>query len=96
VEYGDERDPKMRQYMNELSPMALASNITKPMFIVHGQNDPRVPVSEAHQMVTTARANKAPVWLLIGKNEGHGFARKANVDFQFYAAIQFMKEHLLK
>jgi dipeptidyl aminopeptidase/acylaminoacyl peptidase len=96
AEYGDERDPKIRQYMSELSPMALAQNVTKPMFVVHGQNDPRVPVSEAHQMVGAARANKAPVWLLIGKNEGHGFARKANVDFQFCAAIQFMKEHLLK
>jgi len=96
AEYGDEREPKMRQYMSELSPMALASNITKPMFVVHGQNDPRVPVSEAHQMVGAARANKTPVWLLIGKNEGHGFARKANQDFQFYAAIQFVREHLLK
>jgi dipeptidyl aminopeptidase/acylaminoacyl peptidase len=96
AEYGDEREPKMRQYMSELSPMALAGNITKPMFVVHGQNDPRVPVSEAHQMVGAARGNKAPVWLLIGKNEGHGFARKANVDFQFYATVQFMREHLIK
>lgn len=96
AEYGDEREPSMRQYMTELSPMALASNITKPMFVVHGQNDPRVPVSEAHQMVAAARANEAPVWLLIGKNEGHGFARKVNADFQFYATIQFVRDHLLK
>jgi len=96
AEYGDEREPKMRQYMNELSPMALASNITKPMFVIHGQNDPRVPVSEAHQMVEAARANKAPVWLLIGKNEGHGFSKKSNLDFQFYATTQFVKDYLLK
>ncbi len=95
AEYGDERDPKMRQYMNELSPMALVQNITKPMFVIHGENDPRVPVSEAHQMVDAARANKVPVWLLLGKNEGHGFARKSNVDFQFYSTIQFVRQYLL-
>lgn len=95
AEYGDERDPKVRQYMNELSPMALVGNITKPMFVIHGENDPRVPVSEAHQIVDAARANKVPVWLLLGKNEGHGFARKSNVDFQFYSTIQFVRQYLL-
>ena len=95
AEYGDERDPKTRQYMNELAPMALVQNITKPMFMIHGENDPRVPVSEARQMVDAARANKAPVWLLLGKNEGHGFARKSNLDFQFYATIQFVRQYLL-
>jgi dipeptidyl aminopeptidase/acylaminoacyl peptidase len=95
AEYGDERDPKIRQYMNELSPMALVQNITKPMFVIHGENDPRVPVSEAHQIVDAARANKVPVWLLLGKNEGHGFARKSNLDFQFYATIQFVRQYLL-
>lgn len=95
AEYGDERDPKIRQYMNELSPMALVQNITKPMFVIHGENDPRVPVSEAHQIVDAARANKVPVWLLLGKNEGHGFARKSNLDFQFYSTIQFVRQYLL-
>jgi len=95
AEYGDERDPKVRQYMNELAPLALAGNITKPMFVIHGENDPRVPVSEAHQIVDAARANKVPVWLLLGKNEGHGFARKSNLDFQFYSTIQFVRQYLL-
>jgi dipeptidyl aminopeptidase/acylaminoacyl peptidase len=95
AEYGDERDPKIRQYMNALSPMALVGNIKKPMFVIHGENDPRVPVSEAHQIVDAARANNVPVWLLLGKNEGHGFARKSNVDFQFYSTIQFVRQYLL-
>jgi dipeptidyl aminopeptidase/acylaminoacyl peptidase len=95
AEYGDERDPKMRQYMNELAPMALVQNITKPIFVIHGENDPRVPVSEAHQIVDAARANKTPVWLLLGKNEGHGFAKKGNLDFQFYSTIQFVRQFLL-
>jgi dipeptidyl aminopeptidase/acylaminoacyl peptidase len=95
AEYGDERDPKVRQYMNELAPMALVQNITKPMFVIHGENDPRVPVSEARQIVSAARANKAPVWLLLGKNEGHGFARKSNQDFQFYSTIEFVRQYLL-
>jgi dipeptidyl aminopeptidase/acylaminoacyl peptidase len=95
AEYGDERDPKILQFMNELSPMALVGNIKKPMFVIHGENDPRVPVSEAHQIVDAARANNVPVWLLLGKNEGHGFARKSNVDFQFYSTIQFVRQYLL-
>ena len=73
----------------------VVERITKPMFVIHGENDPRVPVSEAHQIVDAARANKAPVWLLLGKNEGHGFARKSNLDFQFYSTIQFVREYLL-
>jgi dipeptidyl aminopeptidase/acylaminoacyl peptidase len=95
AEYGDERDPKVRQYMSELSPMALVQNISKPMFVIHGENDPRVPVSEARQIVDAARANKAPVWMLLGKNEGHGFARKSNLDYQFYSTIQFVRQHLV-
>jgi dipeptidyl aminopeptidase/acylaminoacyl peptidase len=75
--------------------MALVQNITKPMFVIHGENDPRVPVSEARQIVSAARANKAPVWLLLGKNEGHGFARKSNQDFQFYSTIEFVRQYLL-
>lgn len=96
VEYGDERDPKMREFMVRIAPLNNAENITKPIFIVAGGNDPRVPVNEAQQMVRTMRANKTPVWYLMAKDEGHGFAKKKNQDFQFYATVMFMNAYLLK
>jgi dipeptidyl aminopeptidase/acylaminoacyl peptidase len=96
VEYGDERDPKMRAYLESIAPMNKAKNITKPLFVVAGTNDPRVPVTESRQMVTTVRQNGTPVWYLEAKDEGHGFQKKKNQDFEFYATVMFMKEFLLK
>ena len=96
AEYGDERDPKMREFMSRIAPLNNASKITKPIFIVQGGNDPRVPLNEAEQMVRTVRKNNTPVWYLMAKDEGHGFNKKRNQDFQFYSTILFVREHLLK
>ncbi len=96
VEYGDERDPKMREFLLKIAPMNNASKITKPLFVVQGRNDPRVPYTESEQMVATVRKNGTPVWYLMAKDEGHGFAKKRNQDFQFYSAVAFLQEHLLK
>ncbi len=95
VEYGDERDPKMREFLNAISPLTNASQITKPLFVIHGKNDPRVPLNEAEQIVATVRKNGTPVWYLMATDEGHGFAKKPNVDFQFYATVKFIQEFLL-
>lgn len=96
VEYGDERDPKMREFLERIAPANNAKNITKPLFVIAGQNDPRVPASESAQMVQIVRQNGTPVWWLLGKDEGHGFAKKKNRDYQFYATVMFVKEYLLK
>jgi dipeptidyl aminopeptidase/acylaminoacyl peptidase len=96
VEYGDERDPAMREFLNRISPLTNAERITKPLFVVQGRNDPRVPYTEAEQIVAKARDNGTPVWYLRAENEGHGFARKENADFQFYATIRFLEQTLLK
>jgi dipeptidyl aminopeptidase/acylaminoacyl peptidase len=96
VEYGDERDPKMRAFFEQIAPLNNAQKITRPLFVVAGRNDPRVPVREGEQMVATVRKNGAPVWYLMAKDEGHGFSKKKNQDFQFYATVAFMKEYLLK
>ena len=95
VEYGDERDPAMRAFFEKISPLSKAANIKKPLFVVQGLNDPRVPYQEADQIVAKARGNNVPVWYLLADNEGHGFARKPNADFQFYAQILFMQRFLL-
>ena len=95
VEYGDERDPKMREYFERTAPLNNAEKIRKPLFIIQGGNDPRVPLSESEQMLGKIRGVGTPVWYLMAKDEGHGFAKKNNRDFQFYASILFMKEFLL-
>ncbi len=96
VEYGDERDPKMREFLERIAPANNAKNITKPLFVIAGQNDPRVPASESAQMVQVVRQNGTPVWWLLAKDEGHGFHKKKNRDYQFYATVMFVKEYLLK
>jgi dipeptidyl aminopeptidase/acylaminoacyl peptidase len=96
AEYGDERDPKMREFMERTAPLNNVHRITRPMFIIQGLNDPRVPASEAEQMVKALRGKGGAAWFLMAKDEGHGFARKANMDFQFFATIRFLEEHLLK
>ncbi len=95
VEYGDERDPKMRAYLESIAPMNHVKEITKPMMVVAGVNDPRVPKSEADQMVKALEANGTPVWYLAAKDEGHGFGKKKNADFQFYTTVLFMQKYLL-
>ena len=96
VEYGDERDPQMRDFLERISPTNQAQRITKPLFVVQGRNDPRVPYTEAEQIVTKARANNPFVWYLRAENEGHGFVRKDNADYQFYATVMFVRATLLK
>ncbi len=95
VEYGDERDPKMREHLQKISPLTQAERIKKPLFVIQGRNDPRVPVSEAEQIVATLGRGGTPVWYLEGKDEGHGFSKKRNQDFQMYATILFMQTYLL-
>jgi dipeptidyl aminopeptidase/acylaminoacyl peptidase len=95
VEYGDERDPVVRAVLDQISPLANAGKIRAPLLVVHGKNDPRVPVSEAKQIVQKVRANGTPVWYLEADNEGHGFARKANADFYFYSMVAFIERYLL-
>jgi dipeptidyl aminopeptidase/acylaminoacyl peptidase len=96
VEYGDEREPKMREFMEKIAAINNAEKIKKPIFVVQGYNDPRVPRTEAMQMVQKIRGGGTPVWFLMANDEGHGFAKKKNADFQFYSTVMFMKEFLLK
>lgn len=96
VEYGDERDPKMREFLNSISPLTNAGKIKKPLLVVQGKNDPRVPYTEAEQIVAKARANGSTVWYLRAENEGHGFARRENADYYFYSMVRFMQDTILK
>ncbi|MFN7139351.1 MAG: S9 family peptidase [Limisphaerales bacterium] len=96
AEYGDERDPEMRAFLQRISPTSNAHLIRKPLFVVQGKNDPRVPVTEAEQMVEAIRKNGGDVWYLMAKDEGHGFAKKKNADYQFFATTLFLRKFLLE
>ncbi len=96
VEYGDERDSAMREFLEKVSPNNNVHKITKPMFIVQGLNDPRVPVTEAEQMVDALKKKGNVTWYLLAKDEGHGFRKKVNNDFYQASLIMFIKEHVLK
>lgn len=95
AEYGDERDPKMAAFFESIAPLNHTDKIKKPLFIVQGGNDPRVPYTESIQMKEKIKQNGGTVWFLMAKDEGHGFRKKDNSDFQFYATIEFIKQHLL-
>lgn len=95
VEYGDERDPKQRAKLMEISPLSSVDKLSIPLLVVTGGNDPRVPKSEADQMVAAVRAKGRTAWHLVGLNEGHGFGKKENQDYQFWTELQFWQQHLL-
>jgi dipeptidyl aminopeptidase/acylaminoacyl peptidase len=95
AEYGDERDPEMRSFLERISPLTSADKIRTPILIVQGQNDPRVPMSESQQMVAALRKNEVPVWYVVGTNEGHGFAKKANQDYLQAVEVEFLRRYLL-
>ncbi|WP_371432953.1 prolyl oligopeptidase family serine peptidase [Novosphingobium sp.] len=95
AEYGDERDPKQRAQLTAISPLTSVDRLTIPLMVVTGANDPRVPKSEADQMVAAVRAKGRPAWHIVGLNEGHGFAKKENADYQFWTEIGFWKANLL-
>jgi dipeptidyl aminopeptidase/acylaminoacyl peptidase len=96
VEYGDERDPQMRAFLEKIAPLNNADKIGKPLFVVQGRNDPRVPYTEAVQIVETLKKRGTPVWFMMANDEGHGFAKKPNADYQFYATVEFARQTLLK
>jgi dipeptidyl aminopeptidase/acylaminoacyl peptidase len=95
VEYGDERNPAERARLAAISPLTRARELNIPLMVVTGRNDPRVPASEADQMVAAVRANGQQAWHLIGENEGHGFAKKENQDYNFWVNLMFWQQHLL-
>jgi dipeptidyl aminopeptidase/acylaminoacyl peptidase len=91
AEYGDERDLKMRTFLQGVSPLTNAAAISAPLLVVQGLNDPRVPASESEQMVQKLRLNGTEVAYLAAKDEGHGFRKKANRDAYLAAVAQFLE-----
>jgi dipeptidyl aminopeptidase/acylaminoacyl peptidase len=95
AEYGDERDPDMRAHFEKISPVNNVEKITVPLFVVQGENDPRVPVTESIQIVEALRERGDTVWYMNALNEGHGYRKKENRDIYQQATVMFFKAHLL-
>ena len=94
VEYGDESDPAMRAILQQISPLTNIDRVSRPMFVIHGANDPRVPVSEAVQVTAAIRANNGEVWSMIASDEGHGFRKRNNQEAQREAETLFFQRVL--
>lgn len=94
VEYGDERIPEVRAWMEKTAPLNNATRMKKPMLVIQGKNDPRVPISEADQIVRTVRQQGVPVWYLVATDEGHGFHKKTNAQVQLAVTAQFLQKVL--
>lgn len=95
AEYGDERDPAVAEFLHRISPLTQVERLRRPLFVVQGLNDPRVPVGESERLVRAVRAAGGTAWYLLARDEGHGFARKPNADFFFVSMVQFLRTHLL-
>ena len=95
AEYGDERDPQQLEQFRKIAPMRRITEIQVPLYVVAGENDPRVPASEARQVAAALDGRGAPVWLSIAQNEGHQWGKKENVDYQFWTDILFWQQTLL-
>jgi dipeptidyl aminopeptidase/acylaminoacyl peptidase len=91
-EYGDERDTSMRIFLDRISPLTNAIRIKKPLLVVAGENDPRVPLSESEQLVWRVRSVGGEVWYLVAKDEGHGFRKKTNRDEYLLTAASFLQK----
>lgn len=94
AEYGDERQPQMREFFERMSPAASAGKIRSALLVAHGRNDPRVPFSEAEQIADKVRAAGQAVWTVYADNEGHGFAKKDNRDYLTAVQTLFLQRFL--
>ncbi|HEY6139164.1 MAG TPA: prolyl oligopeptidase family serine peptidase [Thermoanaerobaculia bacterium] len=92
IEYGDERDPAMRAFLERIAPTTNAAKITKPLLVFQGANDPAVPVAETERIVAAVQKNQTPVWYVLAKDEGHGFRKRRNSDYQLYLTVLFLQQ----
>jgi len=93
-EYGDERVPEVREVLRRISPLNNVDRITKPLLVMQGANDPRVPQRESDQIVAALDARNVPVWYLLFADEGHGFRKEPNEAMRRAVETMFLRRVL--
>lgn len=96
AEYGDERDPAVRAVQERISPLHRVGDISAALYVIQGKNDPRVPQSEAEQIVAAVQAKGKEVWYLLALDEGHGFQKKENRDYLIVTTVAFLERTLVR
>ncbi|NIB98802.1 S9 family peptidase [Halobacterium sp. R2-5] len=91
AEYGSLADD--REFLESISPVHSADRIRAPLLVLHGANDPRVPVEEAEQIVEQA-GEHVPTEKLVFEDEGHGFTKLENKLTAYRAVVDFLDEHV--
>lgn len=92
AEYGSlEHD---RDFLESIAPINHLDKVQAPLMVIHGANDPRVPISEAEQLVEALRARDVPVEFLVFDDEGHGIVRLANKQVAYPAIVAFLQQYL--
>ena len=92
AEYGSlEQD---REFLEQISPIHQVDRITSPLFVVHGANDPRVPVGEAEQIVAALRERNVPIEYMRFEDEGHGLVKRSNRLIAYPAIARFLDAYL--
>jgi protease II len=92
AEYGSlETD---REFLESIAPIHHVDKIKAPLMIVHGANDPRVPVSEAQQLAEALKVRDVPVELIVLEDEGHGIVKFTNKKVVYPAVVEFLEKHL--
>jgi dipeptidyl aminopeptidase/acylaminoacyl peptidase len=90
-EYGPLSDP---EFLAEVSPIHKANLIKTPLLVIHGENDPRVPVGEARQIIQAVQDNGGIVDSLIFPDEGHGASKRVNIIAEYRKQVEFFDRHL--
>ena len=80
--------------LERISPLNHVDNITAPLLIIHGRNDPRVPLFEAEQIAAALEERGRQVALRIYDDEGHGLSKRQNKTDGYAAAGEFLMRHL--
>ncbi|MFB6150638.1 MAG: alpha/beta fold hydrolase [Haloarculaceae archaeon] len=92
AEYGSLEDD--REFLESVSPINNVGAVAAPLFVLHGANDPRVPLGEAEQVAERAADRGVPVEKLVFEDEGHGITKLENRIEAYTAVVDFLDEHV--
>ncbi|KAJ7184401.1 Alpha/Beta hydrolase protein [Mycena filopes] len=93
-EYGDERIPEIRAFLEKISPINRTAEIMAPLQIAHGESDSRVPIDQAVRMYQTVLKSGVHCELMVCEKEGHGFKQKSVIEFTNAAKLHFLERYL--